>query len=147
MLISLGANTKATGGLGSDYFAYGARAGSSVSDGNLQILDFKATEDKLDLSQFKNSTNQAISLADILANSETATVDSQQGVKISFTNWKLNDAAAGTGFIFIKGASITTEATVKLSIEDQNNVSLTSTILDLTSSTVNLSTFNFGDVI
>ena len=147
-LISVGANTKATGGSGSDYFAYGARSGSFSSNGKLEIMDFKAAEDKLDFSLFKTATDSVLSIADILANSSSATVDGQSGVEISFTDWKFNGGSSGTGSIFIKGASLTLdESSVKQSIKDQDNVILTTTVLDLASSYVDLSNFNYGDLL
>ena len=38
-------------------------------------MDFKAAEDKLDFSLFKTATDSVLSIADILANSSSATVD------------------------------------------------------------------------
>ena len=111
-------------------------------------MDFKAAEDKLDFSLFKTATNSVLSIADILANSSSATVDGQSGVEISFTDWKFNGGSSGTGSIFIKGASLTLdESSVKQSIKDQDNVILTTTVLDLASSYVDLSNFNYGDLL
>ena len=43
------------------------RVGSFSSNGKLEIMDFKAAEDKLDFSLFKTATASVLSIADIAA--------------------------------------------------------------------------------
>ena len=66
-------------------------------------MDFKAAEDKgKDFSLFKTATS-VLSIADILANSSSATVDGQSGVRNKLhEDWKFNGGSSGTGSIFIK---------------------------------------------
>ena len=137
-IVSVGSNVKATGGEGNDTFGYTQRSESSSSDGKLIIADFNASQDVLDLSMFKK--DQAIELSDLVANATVETVDSKSGVKISFTDWKLNNKETGSGFIFLENATL--EESI---IKDRMGNELSDTNLDI-SSGVDLTTLVLGDV-
>ena len=137
-IVTVGSNVKAIGGEGNDTFGYIQRSESSSSDGKLIIADFNASQDVLDLSMFKK--DQAIELSDLVANATVETVDSKSGVKISFTDWKLNNKETGSGFIFLENATLEESL-----IKDGMGNELSDTNLDI-SSGVDLTTLVLGDV-